>query len=67
MQNFPAVSCMLLIFLPARAKNEVLTSSGEAYYSANRGLDANKDGKITISELDTRVKSKYVSDSTFLA
>lgn len=56
-----------LIFLPARAQREVLTSSGEAYYSANRGLDANKDGKITISELDARVKSKYVSDSTFLA
>ena len=56
-----------LIFLPARAKNEVLTSSGEGYYSANRGLDSNKDGKITVSELGARVKSKYVGDSTFLA
>ncbi len=67
MQKLSGGQLYALIFLPARAKNEVLTSSGEAYYSANRGLDANKDGKITISELDTRVKSKYVSDSTFLA
>lgn len=56
-----------LIFLPARAKREVLTQSGENYYSANRGLDKNKDGKITKDELAQRVHSFYVSDNTFLA
>lgn len=56
-----------LVFLPARAHREVLASSGENYYGANRGLDTNKDGNITMSELDNRVRDKYVSDNTFLA
>ncbi len=56
-----------LVFLPARANREVLTSSGENYYGANRGLDTNKDGNITKAELDNRIKNKYVSDNTFLA
>lgn len=56
-----------LVFLPARAKKEVLTAQGEVYYAPNKGLDANKDGKITKSELDARVKRFYVSDSSFLA
>lgn len=56
-----------LTFLPARAKREELTSSGENYYNSNRGLDTNKDGKITKSELAQRVRSCYVSDSSFLA
>ena len=56
-----------LIFLPARAKREVLTAAGENYYFANRGLDLNKDGKINKSELDQRIKRYYVSDKSFLA
>lgn len=56
-----------LVFLPARAKREVLTSSGENYYSANKVLDTNKDGKITKQELGQKVKSRYVSDMSFLA
>lgn len=56
-----------LVFLPARAGRDVIASSGEAYYSANKGLDTNKDGKITMAELDQRVKNKYVSDNSFLA
>ncbi len=56
-----------LVFLPARAKREVLASSGEAYYAANRGLDKNHDGKITKDELGARVKSHYVSDNSFMA
>lgn len=56
-----------LTFLPARAKRDVLTSSGENYYNANRGLDINKDGKITKNELAQRVRNNYVSDNTFLA
>lgn len=56
-----------LIFLPARAKRDVLTQSGENFYSANKGLDRNKDGKITKEDLAQRVHSCYVSDNTFLA
>lgn len=46
------------VFLPGRAKREVLTTSNEKYYKANRGLDLDKDGKITISDLDRRVATK---------
>jgi len=56
-----------LIFLPARANREVLTTRGENYYAANKGLDKNKDGKITKSELGNRVISYRVSDNSFLA
>lgn len=56
-----------LVFLPARAKREVLTTSNELYYRANKGADANRDGKITKSELDARVRSRYVNDNSFLA
>ncbi len=47
-----------LIFLPARAKRDVLTScnEGTAYYSANKGLDKNGDGMITKDELAQRVR-----------
>lgn len=47
-----------LNFLPGRVKsngtseNSVLTQSPEAYYTANKGLDFNKDGSITIGDLD---------------
>ncbi len=56
-----------LIFLPARASRQVLATRGETYYSANRGLDKNKDGKITKDELGNRVISKRVSDTSFYA
>ena len=56
-----------LVFLPARANRQVLASRGEAYYSANKGLDINKDGKITKDELGNRVLSKRVSDRSFYA
>ena len=44
-----------LIFLPARANREVLTSKGENFYSANAGLDMDGDGKITKSDLNKRI------------
>lgn len=44
-----------LVFLPAFAKRNVLTSRGEIYYKANAGLDRNKDGQITKQELGQRV------------
>lgn len=48
-----------LIFLPARANRDVLASKNESnmYYSANKGLDINKDGKITKDELGKRVQN----------
>ena len=45
-----------LVFLPARAKREVLTTSNEAYYRYNSATDLNGDGKITRSEMDARAK-----------
>lgn len=50
-----------LVFLPGRAKREVLTTSGEKYYSCNKGLDKNKDGKITKDELGTRVRTVFMA------
>jgi hypothetical protein len=48
------------VFLPARAnrKSGVLTSAPEKYYNENRGLDMNRDGSITISDLDQRIAKK---------
>lgn len=56
-----------LIFLPARAKREVLCEAGEGnnYYEHNSGTDLNKDGKITKSELQQRVENKRVDESIF--
>lgn len=54
-----------LIFLPARAKRETLTSSGEKYYTYNRGLDINNDGKITKSDLARRVARRSINESIF--
>jgi len=56
-----------LVFLPARSHREVLTDSSEKYYTANKGLDKNKDGKITKTELDARVKKFYVNENCFVA
>ena len=50
-----------LVFLPGRANRSILTSQGEKYYSWNKGLDRNKDGKITVAELDTRVKKDFMA------
>lgn len=46
-------------FLPAYAKREVLSTQNDKYYSANKGLDVNKDGKITKTELANRLKGYY--------
>ncbi len=54
-----------LVFLPGRAKRDVLTTSNEKYYTWNKGLDANKDGQITKTELDQRVAKKCVNESIF--
>ena len=54
-----------LTYLPARANRSVLAKSHEKYYTWNRGLDLNGDGKITKSELAQRVQDKQVSDMYF--
>lgn len=46
-----------LIFLPARAGRDILTSTGEKYYSSNKGLDVDKDGKISKADLAKRIRS----------
>lgn len=43
------------VFLPGRARREVLTAAGEPFYEQNRGLDMDKDGQITIADLDARM------------
>lgn len=43
------------VFLPGRANRDVLTQQGENFYEANRGLDMDRDGKITIADLDARM------------
>lgn len=45
-----------LIFLPARANRDVLTSRGEKYYSANAGLDMDNDGNISKADLNVRIQ-----------
>ena len=56
-----------LVFMPAKINNEVITSKGSSAYSANKGLDANKDGMITKTELANRVMKHRVNESVFLA
>lgn len=45
-----------LVFLPAYAKREVLTTKGNKYYDYNKGLDMNKDGQITVADLNARIE-----------
>ncbi len=54
-----------LTFMPARIKGEVLCQTGSKEYAANKGLDTNRDGRITKTELGNRVISKHVNESIF--
>lgn len=50
-----------VVFAPAYASgdpNKVLYSSPSAEYRSNAPLDANKDGKITVSEMGGRIQQK---------
>ena len=59
-----------LVFLPARAKRNVLCSKGETnkdgkaikFYDWNKGMDLDKDGKITKAEIAKRVDKFRVQD-----
>lgn len=50
-----------LTFLPGRASRDTLTQKGEGYYASNSGLDLDRDGKITKSDLARRIDTKRVS------
>lgn len=45
-----------LVFLPAYSNRNILTSQGEKFYSANKGLDVNKDGQITKADMANRIQ-----------
>ena len=46
-----------LIFLPARAKSDILTQSGQNYYNSNKALDTNHDGIINKQDLANKVNN----------
>jgi len=56
-----------LVFLPGRANRSVLTQQGENFYSANRGLDLDRNGDISKQDLARRVASCYVDESRVFA
>ena len=61
-QTIDSGTLYALVYLPAYAGREILatkTNDPNGYYSSNKGLDANKDGKITKSDLATRLKNYY--------
>ncbi len=61
------------VYLPARAKKELLATKGERksngkllnYYESNKGLDFNGDDKITKTDLAKHLAKKRVSLETF--
>ncbi len=56
-QKIGAGTLYALIFLPARANRDIVTTSGEKYYSSNTGLDMDNDGKISKADLAKRIRS----------
>lgn len=54
-----------LIFMPAKAGKETIATRGSKEYSWNKGLDTNKDGIISNTELGNRVISHHVNESIF--
>ena len=57
-----------LVFLPARAKREILCEKGEGnnFYEHNAGTDVNKDEKITKFDLQERLLKKRVDETIFV-
>lgn len=56
-QKIGAGTLYALIFLPSRAGRDIITTSGEKYYSSNKGLDIDGDGKISKADLAKRIKN----------
>ena len=53
------------VFLPGRSGKDILCSKGEKYYKQNKGLDVNKDGKITKTDLEkaARIRMRNILNS----
>ena len=51
-----------LVFMPGKANGEVMCSAGSKEYSWNSGLDRNRDGQITKSDLGSFIASKRVNE-----
>ena len=58
-----------LVFMPAKAKQEVLCSAGSKAYTQNKGLDRsnNRDGQITKGDLTAKMESVKNSFSRFFS
>ncbi len=56
-QKIGAGTLYALIFLPARANRDIVTTRGESYYNSNKGLDVDKDGKISKADLAKRIRN----------
>lgn len=54
-----------LVFMPARAKSQVLCSRGSGAYDGNTPLDKNRDGHITKADLEAQLSrfKKYVNST----
>ena len=52
-------------YLPARCGRETLANSSEGYYKWNPGLDVNKDGYITKSDLRKTIYNSMVDERCF--
>ncbi len=50
-----------LVFLPANANKDILTRSGEEFYSWNPALDLDGDGKISKADLAKRVEEHNIA------
>lgn len=55
-QKIGAGTLYTLVFLPARAGRDIVSTTREKYYSHNKGLDLDKDGKISKADLAKRIK-----------
>lgn len=56
-----------LVFMPGKAKGEVLATAGTKAYSWNKGLDKDGDNQITKADLSRFVASKRVDESKVFA
>ncbi len=64
-KKLTAADLYALTYVPAYAKNEILTRRGDGYYEGNEGLDENGDGMVTKSDLNRHLAKKRVSLDTF--
>lgn len=58
--NLTGAELYALIYLPKNAAKEEIAHQGTAYYRLNSGLDKDKDGIISKSDLAQVIQSKYI-------